>query len=542
MVITLIVVPFLFFSLLITNIYSAKLEKVISESLYVVANAQVAEMTKFCEQQKDYLVFIGATDIARAAMRGGLDHDMSQYLDNMLYSQAQTMSYMHSLLIVDKNSHMVACSVENSSADVNGIKGIIQNMGGRPFYISDVLTDAQGCRTLVAIARIEAGKELLGYALSEINLDFYEKIREQARLWNDSTFYLVDGCGQIISAGTQKEKREDFITTAKERESFYEKYNAIDFDKHPQGNFQYTVKGNHYITYYSTLEYTNWKVMLTVNLSNYQAQKTVYSALALFMILLCLTLAVWIGWFASRRIVHPIKHISSTLKAIQQNQDYSLRAGLKRKDELGILAEEINELIDFIETEDLYKIQQQRLLLEKAEQDALTKVLNKERINHFLQEAIGRHCADRTVMAVLFVDIDDFKAFNTQYGHNVGDQVLLFLTSLLSRETDGTVGRVGGDEFLVVIESPEYIASLDLRLRQLQDMAGSRFIVRGSGIHLPVFCCIGAVRIDFTRPGLGDTTAEQVINLADNAMYHVKNNGKRGHIIWDYEQTGITRT
>ena len=66
------------------------------------------------------------------------------------------------------------------------------------------------------------------------------------------------------------------------------------------------------------------------------------------------------------------------MKSIEQKQDYSLRADVERKDELGSLASEINELLNFIETEDLYKTQQQRLLQEKAEKDALTKVLNKK--------------------------------------------------------------------------------------------------------------------------------------------------------------------
>ena len=54
---------------------------------------------------------------------------------------------------------------------------------------------------------------------------------------------------------------------------------------------------------------------------------------------------------------------------------------MERKDEIGRLAVEVNNLIDYIETENLYKAQQRRLLQQKAEQDALTKVLNKERIS-----------------------------------------------------------------------------------------------------------------------------------------------------------------
>ena len=277
-------------------------------------------------------------------------------------------------------------------------------------------------------------------------------------------------------------------------------------------------------------------------MDNYLSQKYVYYILAFFMISLCTILAFRIGSFVSKRIVHPIKSISSTLTDIRESQDYSLRVSVERKDEIGRLAVEVNNLIDYIETESLYKAQQRRLLQQKAEQDALTKVLNKERISQYLQEALDRHCSENTEMAVLFLDIDDFKIFNDKYGHHVGDQVLLFLTSLLTRESEGTVGRVGGDEFLVIIEKPDNVRSLDQCLRQIEEKAGSSFVIRGSDCCLPNYCCIGAVRIDFTVMEGETLSAEKAIGLADSAMYRVKNNGKNGHLILEYPGSETANT
>ena len=65
--------------------------------------------------------------------------------------------------------------------------------------------------------------KVLGYALSEISLDFYDNIRKQAKLWNESTFYLLDGNQNIISAGTQDDKRESFVTSNAERKDYQEK-------------------------------------------------------------------------------------------------------------------------------------------------------------------------------------------------------------------------------------------------------------------------------------------------------------------------------
>ncbi len=533
-VFSLIVFPFFLFTLIITNIYSGRLEKVITESLHVVANAQVTEMANFCEQQRKYLSLLGGMDVSRAALRGTTREGTVQYLDDILYSYARTVSYMKTLTILDKEHRVVACSAKDHKLYAgDGMDALIESMDGQSFYISDVLIGEDGNKTLVAISTIEDAGGLMGYALAEIDLDFYKNIRKNAELWNDATFYLLDGKQQIISAGTQDEEREGFVTAEEDRQDYENKYYAIDFEKNPQGSFQYKMGGKEYITYYSDVKYSHWRMLLSTALDSYRAERTVYCILASMLVLLCVVLAFWIGRFASRRIVHPIQKISDTLKGIQSAQDYSLRVPVERMDELGSLGVEINGLIDFIETENLYKAKQQRLLQEMAEQDALTKVLNKERISRYLAEAMERHCKEGTRIAVLFVDIDDFKAFNTNYGHNVGDQVLMFVASLLTEETCGTVGRVGGDEFLVVVEDETVLQELEPCLERIQDHACSRFIVRNSGVCLPVTCCIGAVRVGLRSDAGPGPSAEMLIGMADEAMYQVKKHGKRGYVVLD---------
>lgn len=537
----LVVPPFLLFMLLVAYLFSNKMEKVITDSLQVVANAQVAEMTDFCEQQRDYLTIMGNMNMSRAAMRGQLNDEMQGYLDNMLEARVQTMGYLDAIAIIDKDRRVAACGEQHDVFANDGIDPLIEMMGDKTFYISDTMLDEEGNKTLVAIAKIEDGEEVLGYVLAELCIDFYKTIRERAELWNESTFYLLDGKGKIISAGTSDENRDSFVTTEAERKNYTAKYGSIDFTLHPQGSFRYKVGGTDYITYYSNLEYTNWRVMLSVNLSAYQSQKTVYYMMICFILLLWFMLAAGIGWFASHRIIHPIKNISDTLNSIRERQDYSPRVEVGKKDELGALAAEVNGLLEFIETENLYKMQQQRLLQERAGRDALTKVFNRERISQSIREAVERHRNAHTGLAVLFVDIDDFKDFNNNYGHNVGDQALMFLASVLERETNGTVGRVGGDEFVILIESPGDRAEMEERLVEVEKTAAERFVLRGSGVHLPVYCCIGAVTVDFSVYDAVELTCEKLMDMADHAMYQMKNGGKHGHVILEYSEKAGSR-
>lgn len=523
--------PFLLFSLFITQLYANRLDKILDDSLHVVANTQASEMAKFCERQRDYLSSLGSMDIAHAAAQGTLTQKMQQYLDNMLFARVNTMEELDSLAILDRDFLVVGCSEAHQRFAMQGIEKLAACVAEQPFYISDILTTPAGERSLVAISRMESEGAFLGYILAEINMDFYKTLRENLQLWNEGTFYLLDGNQQIISAGTPEEERGAFITAPEERADYFAEYNAQNFEEAPQGSFRYNIRGMEYTTYYSDVQYTNWQLLLSVNISSYQSQRTIYFVLTAFVALLCGVLGIWISRFASRRIIQPINRISDTLKAVQKKQDYTLRAPVQRKDELGQMAGAINELLRFIETEDLYKTQQQRLLQEKAEQDALTKVLNKEKINECLKEAIDRHSAQRTALAVLFVDVDNFKDFNTQYGHSTGDQVLLFVASSLTQATSGTVGRVGGDEFLVIVEESGPLRSLAACLEQVREMTRNRFVVRGSGTRLSIGCSIGAVRIDFSREETGNLSVAQVMEIADAAMYRAKNGGKQGHVI-----------
>lgn len=541
LVIVLIVVPFLMFGLLLTFTYNAKIKKVVQESLEAVANSQLAEMGDFCVQQRNNLNILGSMDVSQAALYGKLDQDMLQYLDNILYSRVQATQYLKSIILVDTSHHMIASSNESSAAFTDpGLDTLIERMNGNSFYITNTLTYQQNSRnvqSVIAIAEIADHDKVIGYALSEINLDFYDNIRKQAKLWNESTFYLLDGNQNIISAGTQDNKRETFVTSSAERKDYQEKYNAIDFAAHPQGSFTYRVGGNSYITYYSIVEYTDWHVLLSVNMDCFLSRGQISFLLLGFLVLLCTVLTVLLGRFVSRRIVQPIHHISDTLNGIQQNQDYSLRIETVRKDELGTLSEEINGLLSFIETENLAKAKRERLLQEMAQKDALTQVYNAENIRRYLSEAINRHQSDGTPMAVLFVDVDDFKAFNTDYGHSVGDQALLFIASLLERETGGIVGRVGGDEFLCIVEERERLAALDSGLAWVNNPSHSRFVLRGSRKSLLVACSIGAVVVDFKETHEECITAEQLMGIADTAMYEAKNNGKCGYVIQHYPTT-----
>lgn len=160
-------------------------------------------------------------------------------------------------------------------------------------------------------------------------------------------------------------------------------------------------------------------------------------------------------------------------------------------------------------------------LIQRASYDALTGVYNRETIENVINEEIQKVAEGNDGFAILFVDIDDFKVYNDQYSHATGDQVLKFVTDSIGEITGdfGFTGRYGGDEFIVCIRNcstniPENVA------RDILAKLKAGFVC-DTDDHLSVSVSIGVYVVSSA-----EKTVEQIISIADDAMYRIKKNGK----------------
>lgn len=158
-----------------------------------------------------------------------------------------------------------------------------------------------------------------------------------------------------------------------------------------------------------------------------------------------------------------------------------------------------------------------------ATHDGLTGLANKRLLMDRLDIMIRESRRYKRKFALMFIDIDGFKAINDQYGHDVGDRLLQEVAGRLSkyvRETD-IVARFGGDEFIVAY-SELNANSIEIE-SIMQRILGSinESVMLGSGEVLSVS---GSVGVAF-YPKDGDSVVS-LIQSADAAMYHVKSAGK----------------
>ncbi len=171
-------------------------------------------------------------------------------------------------------------------------------------------------------------------------------------------------------------------------------------------------------------------------------------------------------------------------------------------------------------------------LQERAFTDALTQLPNRVLFEDRLSQALARlerANRDRTEsrLAVLFIDLDGFKPINDSFGHAFGDHVLAQVASRLreqAREGD-TVARVGGDEFLMLLENVPGAASCALVSRKIITLLSGAFVVADRTIKIS--CSVGIV----LYPETGQR--DKLIANADAAMYAAKRAGGGNYAMFE---------
>lgn len=166
---------------------------------------------------------------------------------------------------------------------------------------------------------------------------------------------------------------------------------------------------------------------------------------------------------------------------------------------------------------DLDHSRQRMLELENiADEDPLLPILNRRAFERELARALAFARRYETVSCLVYFDLDGFKQINDRFGHGAGDAVLKQVAGVLSdnvRESD-VVGRMGGDEFAVILVHADVAASQDKARRLVEALAASPVVVGNRTI--PVAASAGCTMF------CDDDTVESVVERADHAMYEHK--------------------
>jgi diguanylate cyclase (GGDEF)-like protein/PAS domain S-box-containing protein len=172
-----------------------------------------------------------------------------------------------------------------------------------------------------------------------------------------------------------------------------------------------------------------------------------------------------------------------------------------------------------------------------AHYDPLTALPNRVLLADRLQQALAACHRNKQFLAVVFLDLDGFKAINDTHGHDTGDALLVKVASGMKealREED-TLARIGGDEFVAILQGLSGIGDCEPVLNRLLAAASAPVHVAGNGLRVSA-----SIGVAF-YPQDGED-ADHLLRHADQAMYIAKQAGKNRYHLFDAAQNEIVKT
>jgi len=160
-------------------------------------------------------------------------------------------------------------------------------------------------------------------------------------------------------------------------------------------------------------------------------------------------------------------------------------------------------------------------LEEMAKHDSLTNLYNRNVLNKEIHNELEKAKRYSRDLSIVLIDIDYFKTINDTFGHQAGDHVLVKLSELFLQEirsSDYAI-RYGGEEFALVLPEASIDKALEISLRLLTKVQQTKFNIDGAQINITISIGISSF------PNHSDDL-DQLLNMADEALYEAKNSGR----------------
>lgn len=227
-------------------------------------------------------------------------------------------------------------------------------------------------------------------------------------------------------------------------------------------------------------------------------------------------------------IVHAAENYSIVSKdGTTQSSDSIKELEIHTKDELQVLGKSLKYMDATIRD----YIENLERATKRAETDSLTGLMNRESFMTQVMRIVVHDKPDAS--AFLMIDIDDFKGINDSYGHSVGDEVLEYVALEIKSafRTGDLVARMGGDEFAVFCHGQMTRDNIEKRVENLISL------VRNSRVRDTIRLSI-SIGVVFAQ-GVEIPSSQTLYSQADMTLYRVKDNGRDGYVIMNYEQKRV---
>lgn len=437
-------------------------------------------------------------------------------------------------------------------------------------------------RRLIMISLLTTGVGLLFAALLLIT---GEVVIFQQALVKDLTVQakmIGSNCTAALSFQDQKDAEETLLTLRAAPHIM----NAVVYTKGgdifaryqrdtAKGNYQtplpdkdgYSFGFNHLSLFHSIIVNDKYigKLYLESDLKELYVRLIWFACSALIVVVIAFSGAFLLLSKLQQSITTPIFDLVNVMKTISKDKNYTMRAEIYSKDEMGTLARGFNEMLEHIQNRDMEldqhrkqletlvlsrttdlestnkRLQQELIERKRVEEqmihmafhDNLTDLPNRYLLKDRLNQALASAKQHKRLMAVLFLDLDNFKRVNDTLGHSAGDQLLRKVAGLLTKlfrksdtiarpsidELETTVSRLGGDEFTILITEFRDIQDTSKIAKRIIDLFQDPFIIGHQEVFITTSIGISLY------PNDGDDS-DILLKNADTAMYHAKEKGR----------------
>ncbi len=453
------------------------------------------------------------------------------------------------LAIINMNGEQITRNIGSAREQFTNLyfKAFMDNNSGyiTPAYFSDVTQDL----IVTMTQRVFQDSLPIGVIRADINLQTIQHFVHKFNETSECSAYLIDHEGNVIA---EPESLGDgvFNYLTMERTTLVwdgngvaiknkngrvilkkEKFTApkgkeqamVRAIKNDVGTFTYKYEGADYFCSYQKIflpvSNTKWTLLIIRSSDTIiDSLNSLYRRAAMGGVLIALLASFGIVIF-SRRITQPIFDIVNMANRVRSG-DLSGKLKIQTQDELGILADNINHMIQGLKISNQKQKEAEDKIREIAYHDNLTGLPNR---NHFLvrvKQIFTESLPRPEYAALFFVDVDKFKGVNDTYGHAVGDGLLIeFGRRIVEIAGDKeNVCRYGGDEFIVFLTGMDK-EDTEAICQALVDQMRKPFNISGNTFNLSA--SIGVAMYPYDADSV-----DMMLKKADSALYVSKENGR----------------
>lgn len=238
-----------------------------------------------------------------------------------------------------------------------------------------------------------------------------------------------------------------------------------------------------------------------------------------------------------RRSLRPLAYLIETMNSVVSEHNYDIEVKTFRKKETAALSSAFNNMMANIRSQTLINKQKTDLLIGQQQEverlanlDPLTNLPNRQNLMKQLETVLLKAQSNESDVALMFLDMDGFKAINDTFGHDIGDRFLKQVSESITNSIpkNAVLGRLGGDEFLIIFDQ-------DYSSERLSEIAKN--VIHSvslphefDGMRLSASISIGIA----TASGCGFAKSK-LITHADVAMYKAKELGKGKCVVFNAE-------